>query len=236
MNIVDIIVIIFLIVSGVVGFKRGFFKELVMVVGTILVFYLAYQFKNPLGEFLLLRLPIFDFPNLFKGAIVLNVLVYQMLSFVLILAILLIIYNIILSITGLFEKLLKITIILAIPFKILGFILGVLEGYVISFVILFFLSQPAFSFDLFMNSKLSNTILSSSPVLTNITQDTVDLVNNIYELKDETDSDVLNTKILDMMLDKGIVKYDVVEELHEKKKIDFNGIESILEEHKGDKW
>ena len=73
MNIVDIIVILFLIASGVVGWKRGFFKELVMVVGTILVFYFAYKLKNPLGEFLLLRLPIFDFPNLFKGAIVLNV-------------------------------------------------------------------------------------------------------------------------------------------------------------------
>ena len=236
MNIVDIIVILFLIASGVVGWKRGFFKELVMVVGTILVFYFAYKLKNSLGEFLLLRLPIFDFPNLFKGAIVLNVLVYQLLSFVIILAILLIVYNIVLSITGLFEKLLKITVILAIPSKILGFILGVLEGYVISFVILFFLSQPAFSFDLFMDSKFSNTILSSSPVLTNITQDTVDLVNDIYELKDETNPDILNTKILDMMLDKGIVKYDVIEELHEKKKIDFNGIESVLEEHKGDKW
>ena len=32
-----------------------------------------------------------------------------------------------------------------------------------------------------------------------------------------------------------LFKYDVIEELHEKKKIDFNGIESVLEEHKGDK-
>lgn len=235
MNIVDIVVILFLIISGVIGFKRGFFKELVMFLGTIIVFYLAYKLKNPIGEFLLLRLPLYDFPNLFKGVTVLNVLVYQLVSFVVILAILLIIYNIIVSITGLFEKLLKLTVILAIPSKILGLLLGVLEGYIISFVILFFLSQPAFSFNVFMDSKLSNTILSSSPILTNITQDTVDLVNNIYELKDETNTDTLNTKILDMMLDKGIVKYDVIEELHEKKKLDFNGIENVLEEHKGDK-
>ena len=213
MNIVDIIIILYLLISGVIGFKRGVFREVVMFLGTLLVFYLAYKLKNPLGDFLLLKLPIFDFPNLFKGVAVLNVLVYQLLSFVVILAILLMIYNIILGFTGVFEKLLKITVILAIPSKILGFIAGILEGYVIAFVMLFFLSQPAFSFEPFMESKLSNTILSSSPVLSNITSDTVELVNEIYELKDEKDSDVLNTKILDMMLDKEIVKYDTIKEM-----------------------
>ena len=115
MNIVDIIIIIFILVSGVVGFKRGVFKELVICVGTILVFYLAYQFKDPIGEFLLLKLPMFDFPNLFKGVITLNILVYQLLAFIVVLAILLIIFNLVVSITGLFEKLLRITIVLGIP-------------------------------------------------------------------------------------------------------------------------
>ena len=236
MNLVDIIIILFLIISRIIGAKRGVFKELIICLGTILVFYLAYQFKNPVGEFLLLRVPlVFDFPNLFKGVVVLNILVYQLLSFVIILALLLIIYNVIVGITGLFEKILKLTIILAIPSKILGFIVGVIEGYVIAFVILFFLGQPAFSFEMFMDSKLSNTILSSSPVLTNITKDTVDTINEIYELKDEKDTNVLNTKILDIMLDKGVVKYDVVEQIHKDGKLNFEGIDDVLERHKGDK-
>ena len=62
MNIVDIIIIIFILLTGIVGAKRGFFKELVLCLGTILVFYLAYKFKDPLGNFLLLRMPMFDFP------------------------------------------------------------------------------------------------------------------------------------------------------------------------------
>lgn len=233
MNIVDILILISILVAGITGWKRGVFKQFVLSVGTILVFYLAYRFKDPLGDFFLLNLPMFDFPNLFKGVITLNVLVYQLLAFMIVLAVLLIIFNIIITITGIFEKLLRITIVLGIPSKILGFVLGIIEGYVIVFVILFFLTQPAFSFDIFMESKLSDTILTSSPVLTDITSDTVELVQDIYELKDETDLKVLNTKTLDMMLEKKVVKYDIMEQLYRKGKINFEGIESILQKHKG---
>ncbi len=236
MNVIDIIIIAYLIFAGIIGFKRGVFKELVMCLGTILVFYLAYKLKNPLGEFLLLKLPLLNFTNLFKGVIVLNVLLYQLFSFVLILAILLIVYNVIVSITGIFEKLLKITVVLAVPSKILGFVVGVIEGYVIAFVVLFVLTQPTFNFNLFRESKIGNAILTSSPVLSNVAGDTVELVNDIYELKDEKDTNVLNTKILDMMLDKDIIKYETVVELHKKNKaFNFEGIETVLEEHKGEK-
>ena len=234
-NIVDIIIILFILLCGVVGFKRGIFKQLVLCVGLILTFYLAYKFKDPLGEFFLLRLPIFDFPNLFKGVITLNIIVYQTLAFVLILAVLLLIFDFILSITGLFEKLLKITIILGIPSKILGFIGGLLEGYVVAFVILFFLTQPAFSFQFFQDSNLSQKILTSSPVLTDITKDTVEVVKEIYALKDEKDTKLLNQKSLDIMLEHGMVTYDTAKKLSDEGKINFEGIDEVLNKHKGDK-
>ena len=234
-NIVDIIIILFILLCGVVGFKRGIFKQLVLCVGLILTFYLAYKFKDPLGEFFLLRLPIFDFPNLFKGVITLNIIVYQTLAFVLILAVLLLIFDFILSITGLFEKILKITIILGIPSKILGFIGGLLEGYVVVFVILFFLTQPAFSFQFFQDSNLSQKILTSSPVLTDITKDTVEVVKEIYALKDEKGTKLLNQKSLDIMLEHGMVTYDTAKKLSDEGKINFEGIDEVLNKHKGDK-
>ena len=73
---------------------------------------------------------------------------------------------------------------------------------------------------------------TSSPVLTNITSDTVDLVQDIYALKDEKNTNVLNTKILDMMLEKNMIKYEVVSELHRNGKINFDGIDSVLERHR----
>ena len=235
-NIVDIIIIIFILLCGVVGYKRGVFKQLVLCVGLILIFYLAYKFKDPVGEFFLLRLPIFDFPNLFIGVITLNIIVYQTLAFVLVLAVLLFIFDFILSITGLFEKLLRITIILGIPSKILGFIGGLIEGYVIAFVILFFLTQPAFSFQFFQDSNLSQKILTSSPVLTDITKDTVEVVKEIYALKDEKDTKALNQKSLDIMLEHGMVTYDTAKKLSDEGKINFEGIDEVLNKHRGDKW
>lgn len=234
-NIVDIIIIIFILLCGVVGYKRGVFKQLVLCVGLILIFYLAYKFKDPVGEFFLLRLPIFDFPNLFKGVVTLNIIVYQTLAFVLVLAVLLLIFDFILSITGLFEKLLRITIILGIPSKILGFIGGLLEGYVVAFVILFFLTQPAFSFQFFQDSNLSQKILTSSPVLTDITKDTVEVVKEIYALKDEKDTKLLNQKSLDIMLEHGMVTYDTAKKLSDEGKINFEGIDEVLNKHRGDK-
>ena len=231
MNFVDIIIVIFLVLSGVIGAKRGVFKELVLCLGTIIIFYFAYQLKNPVGNFFLMRFPMFDFPNLFKGAVTLNILVYQTLAFLIVLAVLLIVLNIILSITGLFEKLLKLTVILGIPSKILGFIVGLVEGYVILFVILFFLTQPAFSFKNFMESKGADKILTSSPILTNVTKDTVDMFKEVYNLKDEKDSNVLNAEILDMMLDKKVVDYDTVNELYKTGKIKFEGMEEVLSKY-----
>ena len=232
MNFIDILIIILLIFFGVSGLKRGFFKELVMFLGTILVFYLAYKFKDPLGNWLLLRLPVFDFPNIFKGVSVLNILLYQLLAFVLVLALLLVVYSIVLTITHVFEKILKFTIVLGIPSKILGFILGILEGYVIVFVILFFLSQPAFNFQTFKDSKFTNKILTSSPVLTNITSNVVETVENIYDLTDEKDTNVLNNKLLDMMLDKKVVDYETANELYKSKKITFQGMEQVLNKYR----
>ena len=233
-NVVDIIIILFILLSGVMGYKRGVFKQLVLCVGTILVFYLAYKFKDPVGDWFLLKtgLPMFDFPNLFKGVITLNIIVYQTVAFILVLSGLLIVFNLVLSFTKLFEKLLRATIILGIPSKILGFIVGLLEGYVITFVILFFLTQPAFSFKFFQDSNLSKTILTSSPVLSDITRDTVTLVEDIYALKDEKDTTILNQKTLDMMLDKKVVSYNTANELYKKGKINFDGIETILNKYK----
>ena len=119
--------------------------------------------------------------------------------------------------------------------KILGFIGGLLEGYVVAFVILFFLTQPAFSFQFFQDSNLSQKILTSSPVLTDITKDTVEVVKEIYALKDEKDTKLLNQKSLDIMLEHGMVTYDTAKKLSYEGKINVEGIDEVLNKHKGDK-
>ena len=49
MNIVDTIILLGLFLGAVTGFVRGFFKQTVIFLGTILVVVLAFLIKNPLS-------------------------------------------------------------------------------------------------------------------------------------------------------------------------------------------
>lgn len=77
----------------------------------------------------------------------------------------------------------KFTIILGIPSKILGFILGLVEGFVVIYIALVFLSQPMFNLGIFEGSVLTPKILNNIPGVSNIAKGVVNTFNDIYELK-----------------------------------------------------
>ena len=118
MNIVDILILVVLISGAFLGFARGFFKQTVMFVGTILVVLLSFIFKNPLSLIMYKNLPFFKFGGLTS----LNILLYETLAFIIALVVLSIVLFVIIKITGIVESVLKITVVLAIPSKILGLI------------------------------------------------------------------------------------------------------------------
>ena len=237
MNIIDVVIVLLIALAGVVGLKRGFFKQVVMTIGTVLVFILAFYLKNPLADFFCSVLPFFDFFGSFQGIVVLNVILYQLLAFLIVIALLMAVLNIIVSITGLFEKVLKFTIILGIPSKILGFIVGLIEGYIVMFVILFFLNQPAVNIDIINQSKLMPKILNHTPGLTNIVSDMNETITDIYHLKDQfgdgKNPNQFNLETLDVMLEHGIIKPSSVEKLIENGKLDgVSGIDSVLNKYR----
>ena len=59
MNIIDIVILLIILVFGIGGMKRGVFKELVITVGWIFVFIVAFKLKDPLAEWFSLHLPFF---------------------------------------------------------------------------------------------------------------------------------------------------------------------------------
>ena len=122
MNIVDAIIILLILACGVAGFKRGVLKQLVSTVGFVIIVILAFYLKNPIAEFLSLHLPFFNFGGSFANVTSLNIILYQIISFILVIFILEVILGILIRVTGVIETILKFTIILGIPSKILGFI------------------------------------------------------------------------------------------------------------------
>ena len=219
MNIIDVVIILIILCSGVVGFKRGVFKELVMTVGLLLVYIFSFKLKNPLANFLSLNLPFFKF----GGATALNIILYQAISFFIVFAILMIIFRVVLAVTGGFEKLLKFTIILGIPSKILGFIVGLIEGYIIMFIVLFFISQPFLKIDIVTESKFREPILNSSPILSNIAGETNRAISDIYKLSkdyyDNQDVDNFNKQTIRILLDYEVVSNEYIDKLEKAGKL-----------------
>lgn len=226
MNVIDVVVVLMILCAGVVGFKRGVFKQLVMTVGLLLVYILAFKLKDPLANCLSLNLPFFNFAGIFEGATSLNIILYQTIAFLIMFSLLMIVFRVILSITGFLEKVLKFTIILGIPSKILGFIVGLIEGYIIMFVVLFILSQPFLKIDVVEQSKFREPILNSSPILSNITSSTNDAIKDIYNLQknfiDNKNTKYFNEEVVRILLRYDIVSKDYINKLIDKGKINVN--------------
>ncbi len=237
-NVIDIAIILFLIMSGIIGFKRGILRQGIGAIGTILIFILAWNLKNPIGNFLSLNLPFFSFGGIFKGVTSLNIILYQLIAFLIVIAILEIIFNVILNITGIIEKILKYTIVLGIPSKLLGLVFGLLEGYIIIFVALFFLNQPAFNIDVVNNSKLTPKILNSSIFLSKGTESVNNTINDIFDLtekyKNTKNDNDFNKEAIDTMLKYNVVEVKQIDKLIEKDKIKVIGINTILNKYRKD--
>ena len=129
------------------------------------------------------------------------------------------------------ENVLTMTVILGIPSKILGFIVGLVEGYVLMFIALFILSLPFWNFSIINNSKLRPKILSSSPILSRVTEDTYNAGTDIYdEIKSHSgsDKDDLNLTIVKLLLKYNIVDKDYLKELRVHSKLNIPGIDALI--------
>jgi len=237
MNIVDAIIILLVLACGLAGFKRGVFKQLVTTVGFVLVVVLAFYLKNPIAEFLSLHLPFFTFGGGFANVTSFNIILYQLISFILVIIVLETVLQVLIKVTGIVEKILKFTIVLGIPSKILGFIVGIVEGFIITFLILFFLRQPGFNLKIFDDSKLTDPILKSTPVLSQVAGGFVDTFNDLYELgndyyEQKMDEDTLNLKSIDVMLEHKIITPNYVVKLVDANKIKVTGIDSVINKYR----
>ena len=220
MNFVDILLIIVLISGGLAGAHNGFFKQSVVLVGTIICFILAWIFKNPIADFFSFNLPFFSF----NGLKSLNILFYQLAAFLSLLLLFSAVLIVLIKMTGIFEKILKMTIILGIPSKILGFFVGLIETYIIVFAVLFFAKQPIFNQELLEESLLTPIIVNSSPGLSNIVGNMNDSLKDIYIITkdyDNKDKSKTNKEIIDSLLKHKVIDQNYVDKLEKKGKIKY---------------
>lgn len=237
MNIIDLLIIIFILIGAVVGFKRGFTSSLFNFVGVILVIIIAYFLKNPISEFLMSFCPFFSFGGIIKGVTVLNIAVYEIIAFILVFSLLMIGLKALLMATGIFETILKFTIVLGFPSKILGAIVGLIENYIIVFFVLYILSMPNFlDVGFIKDSTYREPILKNTPILSNVAESTLAVLDEFKGLSDkytETEnSNKFNLETLDLFLKYKVVTVDTVEKLDDSGKIKIEGIETVLNKYR----
>lgn len=233
MKIVDIVILVIILLGAVIGFKRGFTRSLVSALGFIVIAILAYFLKNPLSILLYENLPFFKFGGILKGVTVLNIALYELLAFVIVLAILGVALKILMVATSVFEKILKMTIILGIPSKIMGAVVGALEAFVIVFISLYALSLPIFNISIVNDSNWKDTILNKTPILSAFSKDTMQVIDEFASIKEKykdnnKNAEEFNKEVLDLFLKYDVVKVSSIDKLVEKEKLQINNIEEIL--------
>ena len=232
MNIVDILIIIFILIGGFLGLKRGAVKEFISAIGFFVIVVLSFLLKNPLSVIFYENLPFFRFGGIIKGVEVLNILLYELLAFVIIFLALTLILRILIVISGLLEKILKMTIFLSIPSKILGIFVGAFEWYIYTFLILVVVSVPVFNLKSYLDdSKLATFMLEDTPILSPLAKTTVDTYTEVYTtIKDSKNEESIevNDKIVRILIKNEIVTRESIEKLVNRGKIFLS--ESYLEE------
>lgn len=232
MNIVDIVIVAFLASGAVLGFVRGFFKQTVMFAGTILAIVLSFILKNPLSMILYENLPFFKF----AGVTALNIILYEALAFIICLAVLTTTLSLIIKISNIIEKLLDITIVFALPSKILGMVVGLLQSLVILYVAIYILTIPVFNMPFFNESKYAKIILDKTPIMSKVTDDAVKTFNEIATFTKKeiniSDIDDTNNKIVEIMLKNDAVSIESIELLVKKEKIKLTNYDELITKYK----
>lgn len=237
MNILDIVIALVLIMSAIIGFKRGAIKEVVSLVGIIIVFILAFSLKGVLGNILCKWLPFFNFAGNLEGVTVLNILLYQLIAFLIIYSLLFSVYMIVVKISGIVQKIVHMTVILWLPSKLIGAVVAFITGYVMVFVVLLALLIPLKDTDIFKNSKFANYIVYDTPILASSSENISTSINEIYELgedlsKGDISKNEANVKTMDILLKYKVVSAETARELVVLDKLDgISGLDKVIEKY-----
>ena len=191
MNLVDIFFLLIILVCGLIGLKRGFFKELVLTVGYIVLLIVSYKLITPTTNLIISLVKVGNNP--------LNLLIYQIIAFLVVFIILGIIFQLIVFLTNILEKLLNVTIVLGIFSKILGFILGLIKGVIVAYLLSLLFTLPMFNnIPMFRNSSVRTGLLTKMP---NIKLNKI--VNEISKL--DINSNDFNKQVLQIL-----IKYNIL--------------------------
>lgn len=235
MSIVDVIIVILIVIGGIIGWNRGVIKEIAGTVGIVLVIVFSFLLKNPISVIFYENLPFFKFGGIFKGVTALNIALYELIAFLVVALVLTFIWKLVEYASNIMQKIINMTILLGLPSKIIGFIIGLLEYYVLAFIIIYILTLPIFSVKPVIESKNAKFILNDTPIISSFVKESTGFIGEFIELRDKyqvTESaNQFNYETLDLFMKYDIVDIKSVKKLKEKNKISIDGIDTLIQKY-----
>ena len=229
--IINIVIILILILGAIIGYHKGFLSTSVSFLGLIFAAFVAYFLKNPISVFLYTHLPFFKLSGAFAKVSVINILIYELIAFLVIFIALWIIVKVLCVVTGLIDKILSLVSLIGIPNKILGALVGLLKSFVLVFILVcgfkFYTNMKEIHFD----PSLADDIIKT-PVLSETFGKTTKALDEITSLakdyKSINEKDNYNYEALNVLLKYKIIVPENVKTLQEKGKIDIENLDELL--------
>ena len=234
MNIVDYIIIVILVLCALKGFRQGLLPSIVNFIGTFLIFIIAFYLKQPISTLLYENLPFLNFAGIFKGVIGVNILFYEVIAYGLTIVLLAVIFGIVKRISIGLQKILNVTIFLNLPGKIVGALIGALEGVLFCFILLHISSVVNTTTEYVKTSKFSSIILTKVPIINSVTSNLNKSYNEIYDtiINNKNNVNKANLETIDILMKYDILSYESANKLYKDKKLNINGIENIIEKYR----
>lgn len=153
--IVDILSVLFILLVGYLGIKKGLLTKAISVLVHIAIIIISFVLKTKIFGALVLKLPFLGL----SGLTSLNILIYNLFIFIILLVVLDCVFNILIKVTGFTEMLNQEVVLPAKVSKIGGAILGAIEGWIYVLLVLFILAQANITSGLVGSSKVGMFIV-----------------------------------------------------------------------------
>ncbi len=232
--IANIAILLFIGLGIYSGFKKGLFETGIRFLGSIIALVGAYIFKNPLSVFLYTHLPFFKLDGVLKGVSVINIVIYEIIAFLILFAILMLLIKVICKLTGVIDRILSFVFLFGLPNKILGAIVGFIESIVVLYFAIVVLNVGAGVFGFQIKDSLANKILDI-PILNKTFGSSVGAIEEISSLASNyeniEDKDVYNKESLRILLKYEIIVPENVQLLQDKGKINISDLDQLLKEY-----
>lgn len=238
MSIFDILIIVLILFGMYLGYQRGVIKELSDFAILLFSMIIAAPVSKLLCALLYPLLPFYNFTGSIKGLKSLNIILYRVIFYFLILIILISIIRTVLLKLGLLRKIIDTMVEAGIISKLLGLLVAFPLMIVFLYNVMFLLNIPFINLDFTNDSKGYKMILEKTLIISKQNErvylcenDAKKIVNGKYNT--DKNYKIANDKILKSSIDHKLISYKNVKKLRDKKKL--NGkrktvVDEIIEE------